>query len=349
MNIYFDAAQLSHDPKSFLVAGAPKPCPEVPERARILSQAVAEQGHQILKPEPCGIGPAARIHTPEYLDFLRVVYDKWQTLPGASDVVIPNIHPRGRAGRYPASIVGRAGYHMMDTACPIGAGTYEAVLASLSSAIAAVDQVLGEGGSEAGGAAYALCRPPGHHAYADASGGFCFVNNSAAAAQRLRDRLGPVVILDVDVHHGNGTQGIFYAREDVMTVSIHCDPVAFYPFFEGHADERGEGPGLGYNLNLPLPKKSGDDVFLSALDTALDRIAFFQPSALVVALGLDAYEGDPFAGLSVTTTGFERIGRALGAFHQSQSLPTVLVQEGGYPSPELGENLCAVLRGFEAA
>ena len=344
MKVFYDDAQLGHEPESFLVAGAPKPCPEVPDRARILSGAVADQGHEILKPDPCGIAPAARVHTPEYLEFLRTVYDKWITVPGASDVVVPNIHPRSRQGRYPASIVGRAGYHMMDTACPIGPGTYDAILASLSSAIAATDTVLADGG-----AAYALCRPPGHHAYVDASGGFCFINNSAAAAQRLRDRLGPVVVLDVDVHHGNGTQGIFYARDDVLTISIHCDPMAFYPFFEGHADERGEGAGIGYNLNLPLPKKSGDDVFLDALAKALGRIEIFQPAAIVVALGLDAFEGDPFAGLCVTTNGFERIGEAIGAFHRAHGIPTVLVQEGGYVCAELGDNLAAVLRGFESA
>lgn len=342
MKVYYDAAQLGHDPATFLVAGTSKPCPETPERARILSEAVVGQGHEILTPAACGIAPAARIHTPEYLDFLAHVYAKWRQVPGASDVVIPNTHPRSRSGRYPASIVARAGYHMMDTACPIGPGTYEAVLASLSSAIAATDAVLAEGG-----AAYALCRPPGHHAYSDASGGFCFINNSAAAAQRLRDHMGPAVVLDVDVHHGNGTQGIFYARNDVFTLSIHCDPMAFYPFYEGHADERGEGAGIGYNLNMPLPKKSGDDVFLDALHKALARIALFNPAAMVVALGLDAFEGDPFAGLSVTTEGFERIGAALGAFHESRNLPTVLVQEGGYICPQLGDNLAAVLRGFE--
>jgi acetoin utilization deacetylase AcuC-like enzyme len=139
-------------------------------------------------------------------------------------------------------------------------------------------------------AAYALCRPPGHHAFADVAGGFCFVNNSAVAAQHLRKSAARVAILDVDLHHGNGTQGIFYARPDVLTISIHADPVRFYPFFWGHADERGEGPGLGYNLNLPLARKSGDAEFLAGLDIAFRRIRSFAPDALVVALGLDAFE-----------------------------------------------------------
>lgn len=190
--------------------------------------------------------------------------------------------------------------------------------------------------------AYALCRPPGHHAFADVAGGFCFINNSAVAAQVLRKNAACVAILDVDLHHGNGTQGIFYARSDVLTVSLHADPVRFYPFFWGHADERGEGAGLGYNLNLPLPRKSGDAAFLEALGTAFRRIRAFAPEALVVALGLDAFEGDPFGGLSVTTPGFSRIGEAIAGL----GLPTVIVQEGGYLCEALGDNLTAFLTGF---
>ena len=153
-----------------------------------------------------------------------------------------------------------------------------------------------------------------------------------------------VAILDVDLHHGNGTQGIFYARPDVLTVSLHADPVRFYPFFWGHADERGEGAGLGYNLNLPLPRKSGDEAFLEALDAGIRRIRSFAPEALVVALGLDAFEGDPFGGLSVTTAGFARIAEAIAAL----GLPTVIVQEGGYLCDALGDNLTAFLTGYAA-
>lgn len=194
-------------------------------------------------------------------------------------------------------------------------------------------------------AAYALCRPPGHHAFADVAGGFCFVNNSAVAAQRFLSNAARVVILDVDLHHGNGTQGIFYQRADVLTVSIHADPVRFYPFFWGHADERGEGAGLGYNFNLPLERKSGDGEFLAALDVAFRRIRAYAPDALVVALGLDAFEGDPFGGLSVSTPGFARIGEAIS----SLGIPTAIVQEGGYLCDALSDNLTAFLTGFGAA
>lgn len=344
MRIFFDDTQTAHDPPTFLVAGTPRPCPEKPERATRLRAAVEAAGHSVDPPTPCGIAPAASVHTPEYLEFLAVAHEKWLRIDGASDVVVPNVHPRERDGRYPASIVAQAGYHMMDTACPIGDGTYEAVLASLASAVAATDHVMATGDP-----AYALCRPPGHHAYQDASGGFCFVNNSAVAAQRLRAVHDRVVVIDVDLHHGNGTQGIFYERADVMTASIHCDPIKFYPFFWGHADERGAGPGLGYNFNLPLPRGAGDDPFLRALDTTLGRIENFAPGAMVVALGLDASEQDPFGGLTVTTEGFRKIGAALGAFANAHGIPTVLVQEGGYLCDALGDNLVASLAGFEGA
>ena len=212
-----------------------------------------------------------------------------------------------------------------------------AFLAPAQSAIAAADAV-------ASGAphAYALCRPPGHHAYADQAGGFCFLNNSAVAAQRLLAAGHRPAILDIDVHHGNGTQGIFYDRADVLTVSIHADPSDFYPFFWGHAQERGAGPGLGANLNLPLPRLTDDDGYAPVLDTALARITDFGTTALVVALGLDAHQADPFKGLALTTPGFTRIARTLAA----TGLPLVLVQEGGYGSDHLGTALSAFLSGL---
>ena len=168
---------------------------------------------------------------------------------------------------------------MADTACPISAGTWNSALWSAWSAAGAAEAVMAGSPS-----AYALCRPPGHHAFADLAGGFCFINNSAVAAQVLRRSAAHVAILDVDLHHGNGTQGIFYARPDVLTISLHADPVRFYPFFWGHADERGDGPGLGYNLNLPLPRKSGDEAFLQALATPFRRIAQMVNSAILAAV-----------------------------------------------------------------
>ena len=337
MKVFYAEEQKRHDPKAFLSSGAPKPNPEQPERVERLLAGAKAAGLVLARPQNHGLWPIAAIHTPEYLDFLERIYERWRRIEGASDEVIPNIHPIARGGSYPASAVGQAGYHMADTSCPISADTWESSCWSAWSAVEASDAVLG---GEV--AAYALCRPPGHHAFADVAGGFCFLNNSAIAAQRLRSRHDRVAILDVDLHHGNGTQGVFYARADVLTVSLHADPARFYPFFWGHADERGKGPGLGYNLNLPLPRKSGDKAFLEALEVGLRRIRSFAPGALVVALGLDAFEGDPFGGLSVTTPGFARIAEAIGALR----LPTVIVQEGGYLCDPLGDNLTSFLTGF---
>ena len=192
-------------------------------------------------------------------------------------------------------------------------------------------------------AAYALCRPPGHHAFSDMAGGFCFLNNSAIAADYFRRKGLKPAILDVDVHHGNGTQGIFYDRNDVLTVSLHADPDRFYPFFWGGAQERGVGIGEGYNLNLPLPRGTGDDEYLIVLQTALARIKAYGADVVVIALGLDSHENDPLQGLSITTPGFARLGAAIAELN----LPMLLVQEGGYLSDDLGHNINSFLTGFE--
>ena len=337
MKAFYASEQKRHNPKAFLSSGAPQANPEQPERVERLLAGARKAGCAFERPKDYGLGPIAAVHTPEYLDFLEHIYARWRRIEGASEEVIPNIHPFARGGSYPASAVGQAGYHMADTSCPISAETFDSACWSAWSAVAAAEAVLAGERS-----VYALCRPPGHHAFADVAGGFCFLNNSAIAAQRLRGSAARVAILDVDLHHGNGTQGIFYGRADVLTVSIHADPVRFYPFFWGHADERGQRAGLGYNLNLPLPRKSGDAAFMDALDIAFRRIRAFAPEALVVALGLDAFEGDPFGGLSVTTPGFSLIGGAIGRL----DLPTVIVQEGGYLCEALGDNLTAFLEGF---
>lgn len=330
----FDDAQRAHDPKMFLSSGAPRPCPEQPARIDALLAAVQRMGGPVVQPPDAGIDPIRAVHPQRYLTFLQGIYQRWARIEGASTEVIPNIHPANRSDGYPKSAVGQAGFHMTDTSCPISDQTWGAAYASAQTAIHAADLVLG--GEPA---VYALCRPPGHHAFAELAGGFCYLNNSGIAAQRLRDAGKRVAILDVDLHHGNGTQGMFYTRGDVLTVSIHADPERFYPFFWGYAGELGEGEGLGANLNLPLPRGTGDAGFLAALVEAIEKVQTWGADSLVLALGLDAFAGDPFAGLGVTTTGFAAIGRAV----QAMGLPTVIVQEGGYLCPELGDNLAAVL------
>ena len=337
MKAYFDERQWKHDPRHFMANGAILPNPEQPERIARLMKGAQEAGCVFETPPDAGMGPIAAIHTAEYLAFLKTIYTRWKRIEGAGDEVIPNIHPASRMDGYPKSAVGQAGYHQADTACPIAEHTWEAAYWSAQSAIAGADAVIAGTIS-----AYVLSRPPGHHAYGDLAGGCCFLNNSAIAAQRLLAAGHRPAILDVDVHHGNGTQGIFYRRGDVLTVSIHADPARFYPFFWGHAQERGEGEGLGANLNLPLARGTGDDAYLKALDTALERITAFGCTALVVALGLDAHEDDPFQGLAITTAGFARITSAIAGL----GLPTLLVQEGGYLSDALQANLTSAITGF---
>lgn len=332
-----EARQAAHDPKTFIVAGVSQPIPERPDRIDALKAGAEVAGVLFETPGDHGIAPIAAVQSAEYLDFLQTIHARWSALKGAGPEVIPNVHPQRVAGSYPTSPVGQAGWHQADTACPIGQHTWDAAYWSAQTALSATAAV--QGGARA---AYALCRPPGHHAYADMAGGFCFLNNSAIAAEALTRAGARTAVLDVDVHHGNGTQGIFYTRADVLTVSLHTDPAGFYPFFWGHAHERGEGAGEGANLNLPLPRGTGDDAYLDALPAAFARIAAHGTDALVLALGLDTAADDPFKSMRITPEGFTRIGAAVAGL----GLPTVIVQEGGYPSPALGSNLTAFLAGF---
>lgn len=340
MKAIVDERQEKHDPKQFIVSGVIKPSAEQPERIKRLRAGAEAAGCEFSTPEDAGIAPIAAVHTPEYLAFLQTIYGQWSQMDGAGPEVVPNVHPRSRKDSYPDTPVGLAGYHQADTACPIGLHTWDSVYWSAQTAITAADLVAG--GERA---AYALSRPPGHHAYADMAGGFCFLNNSAIAAERLRGKGFRPAILDVDVHHGNGTQGIFYGRDDVLTVSIHTDCREYYPFYWGHPEERGAGRGLGYNLNLPLPRGAGIKEYLPKLDQALRRIRDYGADMLVVALGLDPYEGDPLKGMALQTGEFSRITAAIAGLN----LPTLLVQEGGYLSDELGDNLTSALTGFENA
>lgn len=335
MRAWLDNRQRVHDPKNFMANGTLLPNPEVPARVDVLKAGAEAAGYVFEPPEDHGMGPIAAVHSAEYLTFLRTAHARWSRIEGAAPEVIPNIHPASRTDSYPKSVLGQAGFHQADTSCPIAAGTWEAAYWSAQTAVSAA--LAGEA------VAYALCRPPGHHAFADLAGGFCFLNNAGIAAEALRVRGLRPAILDVDVHHGNGTQGMFYARSDVLTVSIHADPMRFYPFYWGHAHERGEGAGLGYNLNLPLARGTGDDGYMEALAAALQAVESFGADVIVVALGLDAHENDPFKGLRVTTPGFTRIAAAIAALGRR----LLVVQEGGYMSDDLGPNLTAFLRGLE--
>lgn len=252
--------------------------------------------------------------------------------------MVPTFHPSGDvsvASIYPESIVGRCGFHMADTTSPVSDGSWQAILRSAHGAHHAANAVLG--GDRV---AYALCRPPGHHAARERAGGFCYVNNVAVAVEQLRTAFERIAVLDIDVHHGNGTQSIYYRDPNVLTVSLHVDPMVAYPFFSGSDQERGAGYGQGSNINFPLPKGTGDDSYLDVLKVACRHIEDFHPAVLVVALGLDASRHDPFAYFQITGSGFGRIGQLLAGLN----LRTVLVQEGGYLAPDLADNLRSFLK-----
>ncbi|MCS6854889.1 MAG: histone deacetylase family protein [Elioraea sp.] len=326
MDAFFHPDQTRHAPQFFLRFGRVVACFETPARAEALLLGVRGAGLAIREPALPDLGELAAVHDPSYLGFLRDSPREWAGLPGAGAEVVPNMHPTpemlAHGARAPEGVVGRAGWFLADTACAIGPDTWASAVASAGAALAAADAVAG--GARA---AYALCRPPGHHAYSRRAGGHCYLNNAALAAERLR-RAGAarVAVLDLDVHHGNGTQGIFWHRGDVLTVSVHGDPRHFYPWFVGHADERGEGPGEGTNLNLPLPRGADDEAWLAAVADGAAAVRRFGADALVVALGFDAWVGEPLGFLAVSEDGFARAAATVSAL----GLPSVLVQEGGY-------------------
>lgn len=340
MKVVFSEIQNRHAPTRYLRHGALIDYPESPERVRRLMAGALKAELEPRAPDLFDASHFEGIHPRRYLDFLENGHAEWMKLPGAFAEIMPSIRPVEGPSAYPLHILGRAGWHIMDFAGAVTAGTWDAVRLSAMSALTAAELV-----SAGADAAYALCRPPGHHAYGERSGGFCYLNNSAIAAQYLRRKHERVAILDIDVHHGNGTQSIFYDRADVLTVSIHADPAAYYPFFYGYAGQQGDADGEGYNLNLPVPVKSGDKDWIAALERALKATADFKPGALVLALGLDAHEADPLNGGAVTTEGFTVMAGLIAAL----GLPTVIVQEGGYLTPVLGDNLAAFLTAFRRA
>jgi len=323
-------------------------CVEVPERAQLVLTELRRRGFTRVEP-PAGLPDmqvVQTVHDPRYLEFLRQAWDEWLALDpaNASFDILPSIWPNHALRRDAPStnFSARVGRYAYDAGSPITSGTWDACIAGAACAIEAAQRVAG--GAER--AALVVTRPPGHHAGRDFFGGYCFLNNTALAAQVLRDAgHARVAIVDVDYHHGNGTQSIFYQRADVLTISIHGDPVTEYPFYLGYADERGEGEGEGFNLNLPLPKGTSFGQWRGQLDIALDAVARSGASALVVALGVDTYKDDPISSFRLESSDFTTIGRLLA----SAGLPCVLVLEGGYAVAEMGVNVANVVEGFSAA
>jgi acetoin utilization deacetylase AcuC-like enzyme len=337
MKVFYAEQQSLHAPDHIVVRGVVAPNLEKPVRAQALLDTVRKLGHEVAAPHEYGLEPVRAVHDAGYLEFLENAASRWAELPNAGPLVHAHAFSHYSHRRRPSSIQGQTGYYLSGGSCPMSAGTWEAARWAANCALSAAQAVL-DGEREA----YALCRPPGHHAYADFAGGFCYLNNVAIAAHRMSAELGRVAILDIDVHHGNGTQSIFYQRDDVHFVSLHGDPDQFFPFYAGYADETGEGAGAGFNRNFPLPGKTGDLEWLVAMTQGLREIDANQPAALLVSLGFDAFAGDPSSDLAVTTEGFREAGRLIGATPR----PVVLVQEGGYVVEQLAANLTAFLDGF---
>jgi acetoin utilization deacetylase AcuC-like enzyme len=279
-------------------------------------------------------------HSERYVSFLENAWTQWAAT-GRTHDALPLVWPvRDLAGnREPEFIDGKLGFYAMDAGAPIKADTWQAVRSSADVALTAADLILD--GSKG---AFALCRPPGHHAAREYMGGYCYLNNAAIAAERcLAMGCKKVAVLDVDFHHGNGTQSIFYDRPDVFFSSIHGEPAVSYPYFSGYADETGVGQGEGYNLNLPLAKGTDWPTYQLALRTALDAVKKFGPDVLIISLGLDTFEGDPISHFMLTSGDFIRMGEEIAR----TGVNTLFVMEGGYMVDEIGINCVNVLGGFE--
>ena len=336
-----------HDPAAEIWIGMTTAPAEVAERVAVIEAALGELGHPMTPAREYDDAWLTAVHSVELLDYLATVWDRW-VAGGYPDLGAPQVVPylfpgaelrHGLAPRIPTALHAEVGVYCYDTMTLIGPGTWRAIRAATHAARTAVDLIVA--GTPI---TYALTRPPGHHATRSAYGGSCYLNNTAVAAQSLREAdFAKVAVIDIDAHHGNGTQAIFYERPDVFTTSVHVDPGAgWFPHHVGFADETGRGDGLGANLNLPLEPGSGDALWLAAVERAAGAAAGFGATALVIALGVDAAIDDPESPLQVSMQGYHRAGEVLGAL----GVPTVVVQEGGYHLPTLGQLVGATLDGL---
>lgn len=322
--------------------GYGRPMPEVPERVERIRFALTAAGFPApVSPTDFGLGPVEAVHSAGLLTHLRCGFATSRSGPDDADPYIPHTFAvRGRRPT-PTEFPAAFGAWAFDTGCPLFEGTWEASLSATNAALTAAEHV-----RVTGGPAYALSRPPGHHAGPAFHGGFCYTNHVAVAARYLQQQdRAKVAVLDIDYHHGNGTQEAFWADPDVLFCSLHADPREDYPFYWGAAGERGEGPGEGFTHNVPLPHGTDDAGYLRAMDGVLQRIADFGPSYLVLSAGFDLMAGDPVprnGGFRITPTGLRQIGGQIAGLR----LPTVIVQEGGYNLARLGEYAVALLRCF---
>ena len=342
MLIYYADRHKKHDCAGEIKDGELKPCFENPTRADAIEAAFTAKGYtDIRTPDDYGLGLIHAIHDEAYVAFLQSAWKEW-TAAGRSGDIFPLVWPGANMRRdvSPQTIDGKLGLYAFDSGTPICAGTWEVAYQGAQSAIAAAQSVMKNESKHA----FSFSRPPGHHAMSAQFGGYCFLNNAAIAAQAMSDAGAQrVAVLDVDYHHGNGTQAIFYYRSDVMVINIHSDPANEYPYFLGHADERGEGDGVGFNLNLPLPKGTTWKSYKPALEKAIQALEDYDADGLILSFGADTYKDDPLGFFKLDTPHFTEIGKRVDAL----GLPTAIILEGGYAIDALGDNVVALLSGFE--
>lgn len=341
MKTVYSERHKGHSGNVELVAGAIVPAFEMPSRAAfILSRIDDVKLGPVLGPQEHDLSTAAKVQDKAFLDFLPTVYPRWKA-EGRDGTALPFTWPtRGlRGDKLPEHIDGQLGFYSFDGGCGFVEGTWDAIKSSHDVALTAAGLV--RGGERA---AYALCRPPGHHAGHNFMAGYCYINNAAVAAQWFLDRgAARVSILDVDYHHGNGTQEIFYSRSDVQVINLHADPMQEYPYFLGSADETGEGEGHGFNINYPMRWGTDWSTWNEALEDGCRKLRDYAPDVVIISLGVDTYEKDPISKFKLKTEDFPKIGATIARL----GLPTLFVQEGGYAVAEIGVNAVGVLTGFE--
>lgn len=336
MKTIFSDRQFDHAPREEIHYGKRVPHAEEPARARIILDFMAE----VCPATDHGLEPILAVHDRDYVEFLRQAYQQWS-----------DAGREGEAGAYTFPIVGRRpldlvrvdallGRYSFDVSTPIMAGTWAAAYASAQTALTALESVV----TEPSQVAFALCRPPGHHAGRDYLGGYCYLNNAAIAARAAQVRgLGPVAVLDIDYHHGNGTQDIFYEDGEILVVSVHADPKTDYPFYWGHADETGSGAGIGATRNFVLPRGTSLDEYQPVLRRALDHIRDWGARFLVLSFGADIFVGDPISFFELSRDDLGTVARLVSGM----GWPTLIVMEGGYATAELGANVATFIDQFD--
>jgi acetoin utilization deacetylase AcuC-like enzyme len=342
MDIIYSEDHRKRAPKTELCGGLLVPPFECPERMDFIVNEIRSTGiGSISEPEDFGRKAITAIHDEGYVTFIETCWQEWLDA-GYKGEAIATVWPSRSmfSQNIPSHIGGKIGYYALASETSISAGTAEAVYIAAQVALTGADRII----SGASKMIFSLCRPPGHHASKDQYGGYSFYNNAAIAAQHLREQgAKKVAILDVDFHHGNGTQTIFYDRDDVLFLSIHGDPAVAFPYFLGYAEEKGIGPGKGFNANYPLPPETPYAIWVKALDDALNRISAYSPDVVIISFGADTFEDDPISFFKLTSADFTDMGKRIAGL----KLPTLTVMEGGYAVKDIGINTVNLLMGME--